>query len=752
MARRKSQFLDEGQDSGDSEASDDLERAVPRFVQGTQSKAFPAFVRASKAPADAPSEGSASDEERVSFARRAPGGGLGAGRGAAGGAAAGAVPPAPLSRTSGSGGFDPSAYLRKMGWTGGGLGKEGEGIVNPIEVQLRPNRAGVAFGGRTEKTKQARREERRKTGAPSSSDEDTHAPTRTAPRSNAWKKRNEARPKLVHRTYDEIIAEAAGAAPSAGPIYDATGGALREVASVSAALRHAVPTEDTYLPELQHNTRLLCDTTRTSLDKMAQQGAGFVDRARWLRHEKETCARRIAHAQHEKALLVSVLDRVKQLAHVASSASTLEALQPAMDDLLKAQTPEMQSLHLDEAVAGALAAVLRRALATWAPLEAPHAFTALLTRWLTALVRDEKGPLVMTPYESMLWNVWMPTIRNALTNEWDVHDPAPAIALVEAWRPLVPAFLYDNIWDQLILPKLQRAVHAWAPTKATVPLHMLVVPWLPLAGARLDAILADARRQWQRVLATWPIHTAPAALLHWKGVFAARDWDALLLQHIVPRLSHLLRTSFSVNPVAQDMSALESVLSWHGIVRESVLSRLLETEFGTPFLHTLHQWLTQDTVQFDQVAAWYAFWRAWFPAHVARLEGVENVFSRALQLMNAALDAGERRTSLPMVSTLPTPREKKPPPRPAALEAPPTLEEISFRSIVEERAGQKDVFILPQNRLEPATGLPLLRAAKHIDGKHGIMFYLDDDVIFAADKGAYEPIALAEFLDRACAV
>lgn len=782
MARRKSAFVDEGSDSDDSDTE---QQQQPSFVKASK---FPSFVKAGEAPRASDEAPPTGDEVPGAFARRSMGAGLGAQFVAA--SSAPQVPtdsaatdyatpaeklgaaPAPstagpaLSRTVGSGKFDPSAYLRQMGWTGGGLGREGQGIAEPIQVQLRPSRGGLAFGGQREKTKQARDAERRERGEPVSDDEtpDARAAPKSATRVRAWRRREKhTAPRIVYRTYDEIVASSS-TAPTPELVLDATQGEMREVPSVAAALaRYPVPTSDSmHMPELRHNIQLLCEKHRDALERLATQGAALRERARWIRRESEETVRRLAAERSHVAPLASVVEAVAQLSAAAEHAAGLEALAPHVALLLDQPADAAASLGLDEAVAGAMVPALRRAVAAWDPLAEPHAFTTPLAAWLPLLLRgssDASSERPMTPYESVLWNVWMPAVRAALTNAWDVYDAAPAVSLVEAWCALVPPFIYDNLLDQLVLPKVGRAVQAWAP-KHGVPLHVFVLPWLPLCGPRLNAVLDDVRRQWRQALSTWRVADGvPPELLAWRGVFAARDWEALLLERIVPALARALRTQFRVDPAAQDMRVLEQVLAWHGVLRDSVLSRLLEAEFGAAWLLVLHAWLTQPDVHLGEVAAWYEFWRAWFPPGVARLDGLSRMFMRALRHVNAALDRGARRTSLAPPPTAPTSRgaamplpqqatPAAPPPRPADL--PPVLEEVTFRQVLEERATERDLFVRSLNRLEPVSGLALLRISAHVDGKNGATFFVDDDVAFVATRGEtdFEPVALEELFGR----
>lgn len=144
----------------------------------------------------------------------------------------------------------------------------------------------------------------------------------------------------------------------------------------------------------------------------------------------------------------------------------------------------------------------------------------------------------MTPYESLMWNVWLPRLRSVIkyvlrvinlssplahmvfsnSNDWSPSDPSPLIHVLEAWSDLIPPFIFDNVMDQLIMPKLLKAVSDWSK-KDGIPLHNLVLPWLPHVGLRMDGLLDDARRKLRAMLRSWAVTDGlPDGLIVWRDV------------------------------------------------------------------------------------------------------------------------------------------------------------------------------------------------------------------------------------------
>ncbi|KAG8899112.1 hypothetical protein FRB99_006936 [Tulasnella sp. 403] len=689
--------------------------------------------------------------------------------------------------------------MAKMGWTAGmGLGAKGEGIAVPIESKLRPVRAGIAHGGFRERTNQSITEARRR-GEHVSDDEEDARTAKKKGKGKAvkaqetreqWKKPPKKKTVVQHRTYEEIMEEAGQEAGTSGVgvIIDATGATPREVSSLTeiSASPWGATNDPMRLPELRHNLRLIVDMAKGELDGLAREAKALQERKKWI-HDEDAKLRKMVS---EEAELIQRLQKVHLIVDdikvKSQEVATLE--QPSLGifsaqvmALIRDYKPEYERYRLDEIIVAAIAPVMRRLLAEWSPLEDPAFLTTELRTWKKALrmsaVPEEesqvevygslKAPIanantklstVMTPYETLLWTIWLPKVRSCINNQWDGTDSAPLIQLLEAWSDILPRFIWDNVFDQLILPKLQKTISEWDPKRSKTSLHGLVFPWLPHVGLRLEHVLDDARRKVKTLFRSWTTDRGvPEELLVWKNVFDAAGWENMLLKYIVPKLGVTLRDDFKINPRKQDMEPLKWVLAWSTHIRPSILAQLLETEFFPKWLSVLHLWLVQPSVNFEEVMQWYSFWKSAFPEEVYAIPGVKHGFTAGLQLMNDAMDLGAsapqrlKKPSFKPLSSTSAPdlgSEKK---RPVA--AGPGAD-ITFRSIVEDYAAQHNLLFIPTGKTHEKSRMPLYKVSTNVEGKGGITVYVLDDAVWAPVDGGeeYRAIGLDEMVLRATKV
>lgn len=114
------------------------------------------------------------------------------------------------------------------------------------------------------------------------------------------------------------------------------------------------------------------------------------------------------------------------------------------------------------------------------------------------------------------------------SNAWTPTDPAPIVSLFTSWSPLLPLFLRDNILDQLILPKVSKAISDWSPSalrRGGAALHTIVFPWLELAGERMEGVLDEAKRRVRSWLKGWRASEGvPMGLDTWRDVSAFHNF------------------------------------------------------------------------------------------------------------------------------------------------------------------------------------------------------------------------------------
>jgi tuftelin-interacting protein 11 len=413
----------------------------------------------------------------------------------------------------------------------------------------------------------------------------------------------------------------------------------------------------------------------------------------------------------------------------------------------------------------------KAALAEWDPLEDPFMYRDHFRRLSKILgVRTKEDlqsayrkdgyierPKYATPYESMLSTLWLPKIRAVINNSWDVHNPTPILSLLDIWSTVLPSHIQANVLSQLILPKLRAAVSAWNPRlqkkKRTPPPHIWVFQWLPYLGTHMDDLLRDMRVKFGVILDTWPITSGVLPGLEaWREVFGPDKLESVLIRHLLPRLAVRLRADFEVNPADQVLEPLEDVFKWASFFRPSTIARLMEAEFFPKWLRVLHMWLTQPNPVFTEVQQWYLFWQDVFPEELRASPAVMEGFRKGLDMVNDALDLGDRAAtelSLPTTTTTTASKLAQPPPPPPPKQV--EIKESTFRDVVEDWCAEHNVLLVPLRKAHEASGSPLFRITASASGAGGVVCYFRGDVVWCQDrkrKEVWEPMALGKILER----
>ncbi|XP_046846613.1 tuftelin-interacting protein 11-like [Xenia sp. Carnegie-2017] len=557
-----------------------------------------------------------------------------------------------------------SKMLKKMGYEPGkGLGKEGQGISTPVEAFKRGGRGALSYYGPEKHTKKQEPQLA----------EDEKEELEFREQLNQWKKSSnlKGKPKYIYKTIDEVKASGKSKRPGISlstsnvKVVDMTGREAKVLTGYgSFATQHANPEEITSvskserdrafsLPELEYNLNLLLDLSETEIIQADKQLRHERDLIVNLKHE-ERLSHEIEQEENDMKQLVDVLKIIERCRQQSTGASDNLSLQDCEALFVKLQSEFLDLYKMYELVKIAIPLVfpkIKEHFEMWNPLKSPGYGLEVVKRWKKLLEGDKpksfclsSGPSLdpnsMDTYERLIWEIWMPIIRTNIS-VWNPRNCNGLVVLLENWLPLLPSWVYDNILNQILLPRLQAAVEAWNPLIDPLPIHSWIHPWLPLMGDRLEILYVPIRHKLSVALTNWHPSDPSAKLIiePWIQVFSKGTLDAFVLRSIYPKLS-LCLSEFVINPHQQHLEPFTWVMSWKNIVPFQHFVSLLEKHFFPKWLQVLRNWL-YNKPNYDEITKWYMGWKSMFDEELLSNVTIKAQFNRGLDLMNQAVSTPE---------------------------------------------------------------------------------------------------------------
>lgn len=722
------------------------------------------------------------------------------------------IAPNPSHRTNGKGWGTPSSsatnsnsfaakMMAKMGYVDGqGLGASGRGRLAPIETQLRPQGAGL--GAVREKTKQAKDEEKREAAFRGEVVEDSSEEERKRRRKQKGKRLSgaasgtstpgvtRAKPRLKYRTAAEIEAAADGLeVPNVlKSIIDATGKRPRLLTSAAGLM---TPNGGNNAAETE--AMKIARRARHDLEAFVDEWNGLADRKKYFEMQSSELTRGLDQQQVEIRRLKGVTGVVEELHRMAIGRVDGGDTSGAWNDLIgKVESLEVEykdetdAYALSEAAVAAIHPLLRNEMGTWDPLKDPTHLVTYFQRLRGILginATEDSSALIFrnghsqssshskstTHYETMMYTLWLPQVRSAIINDWDVHDPNSLIGLIESWKSVLPPFILANIVDQLIVQRLATAVADWKPRSShkrnrhSQPPHVWLFPWLQYLDEHhtdpksSSGLLADVKRKFRVLLDTWDLSAGILpGLQNWREVLRS-ELDHVLIRHLLPRLAMHLQDNFDVDPQDQDLAPLSQAIAWKDFFKPSTIAQLLVAEFFPKWHNILYIWLTSDP-DYDEIRRWYLWWKEQIPSEINEVAAVEAEWNKGLETITLALDLGDN-----VKSDLPPPvaGPAKPltqPSTPLPIVTPSSngtsakkavVQEATFKEVVEDWCAENGLIMMPLREAHAVTGLPLFRITASASGRGGVMAYLKGDVVWVQgkkDKTSWAPVGLDEGL------
>ncbi|XP_062521738.1 tuftelin-interacting protein 11-like [Corticium candelabrum] len=551
--------------------------------------------------------------------------------------------------------------LQKMGYKPGeGLGKEGEGIVKPIEAFKRRGRESLAFYGSEQKHEEYQKIGKEHTEKGKYVASEVEDQWRVDP---AMKSKKKKKIKYTYKTVDDVLESGMKRGSlnmqtkSSVKIVDMTGPQERVLSGYDQLHNEpVVPDESSdskiagdedqiFLPELMHNMNLLVDLAETEILDTNRQLQYERDQAITLAHEKRVVEEQIEKDTWQIERLEHVLSTIETCQERCQQDSTnpltLTECATIFIDLKMNYPVEYKSYSLSSAAETFAFPLITKHLSQWLPLEKPQLCIEIFKQWKDIL-DDSRASVASSQrinnYERLVWNVWMPKVRSTVSL-WSPRSCISMIEFIETWLPYLPAWITSNIFEQLIIPKLFAEVENWSPTADPVPIHSWIHPWLPFLGTRLEPLYAPIRHKLATALTAWhPSDPSARMILEpWKNVFSPGSMDVFLLRTIVPKLIICLN-ELTVSPQKQELEPFNYVMAWQGMISDHHFASLFEKHFFPKWMQVLCAWLS-NSPNYDEVTRWYLGWKSMFNETLLNTPAIKTQFGIALDIMNRAVAA-----------------------------------------------------------------------------------------------------------------
>ncbi|RYQ88049.1 hypothetical protein Ahy_B09g095491 isoform D [Arachis hypogaea] len=348
--------------------------------------------------------------------------------------------------------------LEKMGYRGGGLGKNEQGIVAPIEVKMRAKNSGIGFSDAREAPPPPlpvlQQQNKSTVGAVQ--------PAASRTKERLWSKQSRLKKKKkeeeVYVTAEELLASKQEQnLEVVQKVYDMRGPQVRVYTNLSDLnAEEKAKEEDVPMPELQHNIGLLVRLAEADIQEIDRDLRRERETALSLKKEKDKLESEAAFQKRQldnMEEIMSVLDQVDE--ESTSGTLTLDFLATCFSDLHKRYADSYKLCNLSCIACSYALPLFITVFQGWDPLRNPSHGLELVSTWKT--VFDAVS------WEQLMLQFIVPKLQLVL-QEFEVNPASQKLDQffwVIKWASVIPIHIMVDMMEKFFFPKWLEVLNHW---------------------------------------------------------------------------------------------------------------------------------------------------------------------------------------------------------------------------------------------------------------------------------------------------
>ena len=347
-------------------------------------------------------------------------------------------------------------------------------------------------------------------------------------------------------------------------------------------------------------------------------------------------------------------------------------------------------------------------------------------------------------YHSLISSNWLQIVRLAF-EEWDTNVPTFAISIIVDWEEVLPREVITNIMEYTILPKLLQSIESWTGLEDGP--NIWIFEWIPyLTSTFKDRIINAFTDRYDSLLQESTDGLVGMAC--YKELCGSdTTFENTMDLRVLPKLVTLgMNWNFQFNRAEINSSIIGKLKQWKPWFQEGVYVKLIQLCICNSWLRSLFHSLNQKDANYSTISHCIKLWYE----SLSELANVQQQFIKGFDMINKFIETGQ-------LNPVHNPRDKSQYLREICSKEedknsrgiPTHKLQVSFKDCVDDYCSEHGLIMTPVTG--QASNISEKNMFKITTGKaKGLTCYIEHDVLFVktpSQDREYTPISLNRVVD-----